>query len=266
MKTNVRRKFIVANWKMHTTSFEAQQLVKGIINGFATPDHVTVIICPPFPYLPIVGDMLRGSRILLGAQNMYPESEGAFTGEVSPTMLLDLNCKYVIVGHSERRHKLGESDAFINRKVTCALTSGLQVILCVGETLKERQSGQTEAVLDRQLSTGLAGVTPETLANVSVAYEPVWAIGNNEHHATPQEAHDTHVLIRNKLGQMLGVTWAEKLTVSYGGSVEPGNAAEFLGKDGIDGVLIGGASLKADEFLAIINAGICETEAELEST
>jgi len=136
MKTNVRRKFIVANWKMHTTSFEAQQLVKGIINGFATPDHVTVIICPPFPYLPIVGDMLRGSRILLGAQNMYPESEGALTGEVSPTMLLDLNCKYVIVGHSERRHRLGESDAFINRKVTCALTSGLQVILCVGETLK----------------------------------------------------------------------------------------------------------------------------------
>ena len=266
MKTNVRRKFIVANWKMHTTSFEAQQLVKGIINGFATPDHVTVIICPPFPYLPIVGDMLRGSRILLGAQNMYPESEGAFTGEVSPTMLLDLNSKYVIVGHSERRHKLGESDAFINRKVTCALTSGLQVILCVGETLKERQSGQTEAVLDRQLSTGLAGITPETLANVSVAYEPVWAIGNDEHHATPQEAHDTHVLIRNKLGQMLGATWAEKLTVSYGGSVEPGNAAEFLGKDGIDGVLIGGASLKADEFLAIINAGICETEAELQST
>jgi triosephosphate isomerase len=266
MKTNVRRKFIVANWKMHTTSFEAQQLVKCIINGFATPDHVTVIICPPFPYLPIVGDMLRGSRILLGAQNMYPESEGAFTGEVSPTMLLDLNCKYVIVGHSERRHKLGESDAFINRKVTCALTSGLQVILCVGETLKERQSGQTEAVLDRQLSTGLAGITPETLANVSVAYEPVWAIGNDEHHATPQEAHDTHMLIRNKLGQMLGATWAEKLTVSYGGSVEPGNAAEFLGKDGIDGVLIGGASLKADEFLAIINAGICETEAELQST
>ena len=266
MKVNARQKFVVANWKMHTNSFEAQQLVKGIINSFPTSDHVTVIICPPFPYLPIVGDMLRGSRIMLGAQNMYPESEGAFTGEVSPTMLLDLNCKCVIVGHSERRHRLGESDAFINRKVTCALTSGLQVILCVGETLEQRQSGQTEAVLDRQLSTGLAGVTPERLANLSVAYEPVWAIGNDEHHATPKEAHDTHVLIRKKLSQMLGATWSEKLTVYYGGSVEPGNAAEFLGEDGIDGVLIGGASLKADEFLAIINAGICKSRAELQST
>jgi len=201
---------------------------------------------------------------VLGAQNVYPEAEGAFTGEVSPTMLLDLDCKYVIVGHSERRHKLGESDAFINRKVTCALALGLDVILCVGETLEQRQGGTTEVVLDRQLSTGLAGVTPGMLSHLSVAYEPVWAIGNDEHHATPQQAHDTHLLIRKRLSQMLGTTEAEELTVHYGGSVEPENAAAFLGQPGIDGVLIGGASLKADEFLAIVNAGIRETEAEMQ--
>jgi len=181
-------------------------------------------------------------------------------------MLLDLDCKYVIVGHSERRHKLGESDSFINRKVVCALASGLDVILCVGETLEQRQGGQTESVLDRQLSTGLAGVRPEVLSHLSVAYEPVWAIGNDEHHATPQQAHDTHLLIREKLSQMIGATWSEELTVYYGGSVEPGNAAAFLGQEGIDGVLIGGASLKADEFLAIVNAGILETEAEMQRT
>ena len=265
MKTEIRQKFIVGNWKMHTTSFEAQQLAKGIVDGLAAPDHVTVVLCPPFPYLPIVGDMLRGSRVALGAQNVYPETEGAFTGEVSPNMLLDLDCKYVIVGHSERRHKLGESDAFINRKVKCALDSGLDVILCVGETLEQRQGGRTEAVLDHQLSTGLDGVSPDMLSHLSVAYEPVWAIGNDEHHATPQQAHDTHVLIRKKLTQILGATWSEELSVHYGGSVEPGNAAAFLGQDGIDGVLIGGASLKADEFLAIVNAGICETKAEMQT-
>jgi triosephosphate isomerase (TIM) len=263
MRTEIRQKFVVGNWKMHTTSSEAQQLAQGIVNGFAAPDHVTVVLCPPFPYLPIVGEMLRGSRVALGAQNVYPETEGAFTGEVSPTMLLDLDCKYVIVGHSERRHKLGESDAFINRKVTCALASGLDVILCVGETLEERQSGRTESVLDRQLSSGLAGVKPEILSHLSVAYEPVWAIGNDEHHATPQQAHDVHLLIRRKLSELCGETWAQKMTVQYGGSVEPKNAAAFLGQPGIDGVLIGGASLKAAEFLAIVQAGILETQAEM---
>lgn len=263
MKTEIRQKFIVGNWKMHTTSLEAQQLAKGIVDGFAAPDHVTVVLCPPFPYIPIVGDMLRGSRVVLGAQNVYPEAEGAFTGEVSPNMLLDLDCKYVIVGHSERRHKLGESDAFINRKVKCALVSGLDVILCVGETLEQRQGGRTEAVLDHQLSTGLAGIPPEVLSHFSVAYEPVWAIGNDEHHATPQQAHDVHLLIRWRLSQLCGETLAQKMTIQYGGSVEPENAAAFLGQPGIDGVLIGGASLNADDFLAIVHAGIIETQSEM---
>jgi triosephosphate isomerase len=266
MTTPLRQKFVVANWKMHTTTLEAQQLAKGVVDGLGVPDHVTVILCPPFPYLGIVGDILKGSRVALGAQNMYPEADGAFTGEVSPTMLLDLGCKYVILGHSERRHKLGESDAFINEKVKCALVAGLDAIVCVGETLKEREAKQTEEVLDRQLSKGLAGVPPAALSHLSIAYEPVWAIGNGEHHATPQQAHDAHVLIRRKLSQICGEAWAQKLAVQYGGSVEPENAAAFLGQHGVDGVLIGGASLKADEFLAIVNAGVGEVRAEMQPT
>jgi triosephosphate isomerase len=249
---------------MHTTASEAQQLAKGVVDGLNGPDHVTVILCPPFPYLGIVGDMLKGSCVALGAQNMYPAADGAFTGEVSPAMLLDLGCKYVILGHSERRHKLDESDEFINDKVKCALAVGLSVILCVGETLEERTQRRTEEVLDRQLSTGLAGVPPDALSHLSIAYEPVWAIGNGVHHATPQQAHDAHLLIRRKLSEICGETWAQKLTVQYGGSVEPNNAAAFLGQHGIDGVLIGGASLKADEFLAIVNAGIIEVCAEMQ--
>jgi len=185
MKTHRREKFIVGNWKMHTTALEAQQLAKSVTNGLVAADHVTVILCPPFPYLALVGDMLKGSQVALGAQNMYPQADGAFTGEVSPTMLLDLGCQYVILGHSERRHKLGESDHFIHEKVVCALAAGLNVILCIGETLEQRKSKQTEAVLDRQLSTGLAGVQGEALSHLTIAYEPVWAIGNDEHHATP---------------------------------------------------------------------------------
>jgi triosephosphate isomerase len=264
MKTHIRQKFVGGNWKMHTTAFEAEQLAKGVIDGLAPTDHVTVILCPPFPYLALVGDMLKGSNVVLGAQNMYPETEGAFTGEVSPTMLLDLGCTYVILGHSERRHKLGESDEFINRKVACALAAGLEVILCVGETLEQRKSKLTESVLDRQLSTGLGGVPNEALSRLSIAYEPVWAIGNEEHHATPKEAHDAQLLIRRKLSQICGETWAQEMTVQYGGSVEPANAAAFLGQHGIDGVLIGGASLRADEFLAIARAALNEIQAEMQ--
>jgi triosephosphate isomerase len=179
-------------------------------------------------------------------------------------MLLDLGCRYVILGHSERRHKLGESDEFISQKVVCGLAAGLDVILCVGETLEQRNSKQTEAVLDRQLSTGLAGAEGEALSRLSIAYEPVWAIGNDEHHATPKQAHDVHLLIRHKLAQICGETWAGKMTVQYGGSVEPKNAAAFLGEPGVDGVLIGGASLKADEFLAIAKAAMSEIQAELQ--
>ena len=262
MTKHIRQKYIVANWKMHTTSFEAEQLAKGVIDGFGTADSVIVILCPPFPYLALVGDMLKGSRVALGAQNMYPEAEGAFTGEVSPTMLLDLGCKYVILGHSERRHKMGESDAFINKKVKCALAAGLDVILCVGETLEQRKAKQTEALLDSQLCKDLVGVPPEAISRLSVAYEPVWAIGDPEHHATPQQAQDAHTIIRRQFSKRFGETMAHQLIVQYGGSVEPENAAGFLSRNGVDGALIGGASLKADTFLAIVQAGISESRAD----
>jgi triosephosphate isomerase len=265
MKTRARQKFVVGNWKMHENAFGAQQLTRGVIDGLGVADDVTVILCPPFPYLSLVGDLLKGSQVALGAQNMYPEAEGAFTGEVSPTMLLDLGCRYVILGHSERRHKLGESDEFINQKVTCALAAGLEVILCVGETLEQRNAQTTEAVLDHQLSAGLADVPAETLSHLSIAYEPVWAIGNDEHHATPGQAHDVHLLIRRKLGQICGEAWAQKMTVQYGGSVEPTNAAAFLGQSGIDGVLIGGASLNANKFLAIVQAAASEIPAGMQT-
>jgi triosephosphate isomerase len=264
LKTHTREKFIVGNWKMHTTAFEAKQLAKGIIDGFDGADGVTVILCPPFPYLALVGDMLKGTQIALGAQNMYPDKEGAFTGEVSPSMLLDLGCKYVILGHSERRHILGESDSFINQKVECALAAGLDAILCVGETLAQREAKHTEAVLDSQLSQGLANVPPEFLSRLSIAYEPVWAIGNALHHETPEHAHDALLLIRKQLSHICGEVRAQKMTVQYGGSVEPENASAYFGQHGVDGVLIGGASLKADTFLAIVHAAIAESVAEMQ--
>jgi triosephosphate isomerase len=263
MNSHRRQKFVVGNWKMHTTATEAEQLAKGIIDGFDGADGVTVVLCPPFPYLALVGDMLKGTQIALGAQNMYPDEAGAFTGEVSPTMLLDLGCRYVILGHSERRHKLGESDAFINQKVECALAAGLDAILCVGETLEQRNAKQTEAVLDGQLSQGLANVPPEFLSRLSIAYEPVWAIGNALHHETPQQAHDALLLIRRKLSQICGESRSQQMTVQYGGSVEPESASAYFGQQGIDGVLIGGASLKADKFLAIVHAAMAQTLAEM---
>jgi triosephosphate isomerase len=251
----MRQKLIVGNWKMHTTAAAAKQLAGDVVDGLCGDDCDGVVICPPFPYLALVGEILAGSRVALGAQNLYPEKEGAFTGEVSPTMLLDLGCKYVILGHSERRHKLGESDAFINQKVRIALAVGLDVILCVGETQDERTADQTEAVLDRQLSLGVAGVTADTLPRLSVAYEPVWAIGNLAHHATPQQAQDAHAGIRRRFARVFGEPAAAALVISYGGSVEPENAAAFLSRPGVDGALVGGASLHAEPFLGIVRAG-----------
>jgi triosephosphate isomerase len=256
----MRQKFVVGNWKMYTTSAAAGRLAKAIVDGTRVEDRVSVAVCPPFPYLALVGEILKGSRVALGAQNLYPEKEGAFTGEVSPTMLLDLGCKYVILGHSERRHKLGESDTFINQKVRVALAAGLEVILCVGETLDERKTEQIQAVLDRQLIQGLAGLSAGTLTRLSIAYEPLWTIGKLGHHATPQQAQQAHAVIRHRFGQMFDEKSAQALTIQYGGSVKPENAAGLLSQPGVDGALIGGASLIADQFLAIVGAGICEPQ------
>jgi len=261
MIDDIRKKTIVGNWKMHTTFVDARDLAQGIVDGLIDEEGVFIILCPPFPYLAVVGETLKDTRIALGAQNMYPEKEGAFTGEVSPAMLLDLGCKYVILGHSERRHKLGESDAFINEKVKVALAAGLDVILCVGETLEERKSGKTEALLGRQLGLGLENVPSDTLRRVSIAYEPVWAIGNADHHATPQQAEDAHAMLRTRFGQIFGEDAAKEVSIQYGGSVVPDDAAALLNRPGIDGALIGGASLIVNDFLAIARSAIAENQA-----
>ena len=258
----MRQKFVVGNWKMHTTAVEAGQLAKAVVDGVADEDRVVVVICPPFPYLAHVGAIVKGSRVALGAQNLYPEKEGAFTGEVSPGMLLDVGCKYVILGHSERRHKLGESDAFINQKVRVALAAGLNVILCVGETQDQRRANQTEALLGRQLTQGLAGISTDSLSRLSIAYEPVWAIGNLSHHATPEQAQEAHEFIRHRFSQIFDDKSAQTIAIQYGGSVKPDNAADFLSRPGVDGALIGGSSLHADQFLAIVRAAIADTQSD----
>jgi triosephosphate isomerase len=251
----MRKPFVAGNWKMYTTAATAQQLAATVVQGLGKEDRVTVAICPPFPYLSRVAEVVRGSPVALGAQNLYPEKEGAFTGEVSPTMLVDVGCQYVILGHSERRHKLGENDAFINRKVKAALATALRVILCVGETIEQRQANQTEAVLDSQLAGSLASLSVADMARLVIAYEPVWAIGTG-HNATPEQAQQAHTFIRRRIAEKFGEETARVLLIQYGGSVKPDNAATQLRQPDVDGALVGGASLKADQFLAIVRAAL----------
>jgi triosephosphate isomerase len=251
----MRQKFVAGNWKMYTTSATALQLANAVVKGVGGETRVRVAVCPPAPYLIPVGDVLRGSPVALGGQNAYAEKEGAFTGEVSPVMLADVGCKYVILGHSERRHKLGETDAFINRKVNAALAAGLQVILCLGETLAERQGNRTETVLDTQLTGSLAGLDATSLAKVVLAYEPVWAIGTGQN-ATPEQAQQAHAFIRSRIAAKFGDATAKALVIQYGGSVKPDNAASLFHQPDVDGGLIGGASLNADQFLVIVRAAL----------
>jgi triosephosphate isomerase len=251
----MRKKFVAGNWKMFTTAQTARELAAAVVQGVGSDDRVHVALCPPFPYLLTVAEVLRGSKVALGGQNLYPEKEGAFTGEVSPTMLMDAGCRYVILGHSERRHKLGETDTFINRKVHAALNAGLHVILCVGETLEERQANLAEAVFARQVLGSLASITNEEMLRITLAYEPVWAIGTG-HNATPEQAQRAHSNIRAKIGQVWNEQVAKAMTIQYGGSVKPDNAASLIQNPDVDGALVGGASLKADQFLGIVRAGI----------
>jgi triosephosphate isomerase len=242
---------------LHTTAATARQLASSVVRGLGAESRVQVAVCPPFPYLALVGDVLRGSPVTLGAQNLYPENGGAFTGEVSTAMLVDLGCKYVILGHSERRRKpeLGESGPFINRKIHAALASGLHAILCLGETLEERQSGQTQAVLRAQLAESLAGLDRSRMARVVLAYEPVWAIGTG-HNATPDQAQQVHAFLRQWVRDTFGEETAAALLIMDGGSVKPDNAAALLRQPDVDGALVGGASLNADTFLAIVRAAV----------
>ncbi len=249
----MRKPFIAGNWKMFTTAATAQQLAAAVAAGVGRDDRVDVAVCPPYPYLSQVAQSLRGSSVELGAQNVYCEKEGAFTGEVSPAMLLEVGCRYVIIGHSERRHVLGEADLLINRKVHAALAAGLRVILCLGETLQEREDNRTDAILHFQMSADLAGVPVASLAQVVIAYEPVWAIGTGRT-ATPEQAQSAHAFLRRRLREHYGEETARQVPIQYGGSVKPDNAASLLRQPDVDGALVGGASLKADQFLAIVRA------------
>lgn len=247
-----RKLFVVGNWKMNTTLQSGTALAAEIAQGLSgiSPD-VEVGICPPSVYLLPVAEKIRGSRVQLGGQNVCAEKPGAYTGELAIEMLLDAGCQWVILGHSERRQFFGDTDVVINKKVIAALERGLKVIFCFGELLEDRQTGKTEAVLESQLVNGLKGLTAEQMSRVVLAYEPVWAIGTGVT-ATPDQAEETHAFIRGWLGKAFGSTVAAATIIQYGGSVKADNAKELLAKPNIDGALVGGASLKSDQFLAII--------------
>ncbi len=245
----MRQVLIAGNWKMNGSRSSIRELLDGVKAGAGDVKSAELAVCAPFPYLADVQEQLTGSAISWGAQNLSTEEKGAFTGETSAAMLLDFGCKYVIVGHSERRSLYGEDDALVAQKFAVARKAGLKPILCVGETLEERESDVTEEVVARQLDAVIALEGAGALADGVIAYEPVWAIGTGKT-ATPDQAQAVHAFIRAKLaGVDAGV--ADKVQILYGGSMNPGNAAELLAMADIDGGLIGGASLKADDFLAI---------------
>lgn len=247
----MRRKFVAGNWKMHGNLVDNDALLTGILAGIGDV-RAEVAVCVPFPYLAQTKAKLAGTKIAWGAQNLSQHAKGAYTGEVSALMLNDFECKYVIVGHSERRALYGESDAIVAEKYAAAQTAGLVPILCVGETLDEREAGITEQVVGRQLDAILSKSGVISLANAVIAYEPVWAIGTGKT-ATPEQAQAVHAFIRAKI-RTLDAEVAEHLVILYGGSVKATNAAELFAQPDIDGGLIGGASLNAEEFLAICRA------------
>lgn len=238
---------------MNLTREAGIALAREIVAGISGKQQADVAVCPPFVYLDAVQAALKGSSIGLGAQNMYHEKEGAFTGETSAAMLLDVGCNYVILGHSERRHVLGETDEQINKKVLAALAAKLIPIVCVGETLAEREGGQTQSVIHRQFTASLAGLSAEQMTQSVIAYEPVWAIGTGRN-ATPQQAEEVHADLRRLIESRYNSQVASSVRIQYGGSVKPENAGELLSQPNIDGALVGGASLKAASFLGIVAA------------
>ena len=257
----MRPLFIAGNWKMNpATSAEARALAEAVKGGVGDETRVRVALCPPSVFLHAIDDVLVGSPIGLGGQNMHAKPDGAYTGELSGSMLVDAGCTHVILGHSERRHGMGETDAMVNLKLVAALAVKLIPIVCIGETLEERESGRTESVVGTQLDGSLAGIDPEAIAGVVLAYEPVWAIGTGKT-ASPDQAQDVHRFIRGRLTERFGPAIAGRVVVQYGGSVKPDNAADLLARPDIDGALVGGASLKASDFLGIIQAGQTVTAA-----
>jgi triosephosphate isomerase len=243
------RKLIAGNWKMNTDRAAAIKLARGVVDRAGSHANVDLLVCPPSVYLVPVSEIVKGTKVALGAQNMYHEANGAFTGEISAAMLTDIGCSHVILGHSERRHILKETDADVNKKTLAALAAGLVPIVCVGELLAERESGETAAVIRRQFEGSLANVPAEQIEKVVIAYEPVWAIGTGKV-ATPEQAEEVHAELR----ELLRKHYNEKssgVRILYGGSVRPSNAKDLLSQPNIDGALIGGASLNPDDFLGI---------------
>ncbi|MBI5609465.1 MAG: triose-phosphate isomerase [Deltaproteobacteria bacterium] len=248
-----RTPIVGGNWKMNLTLGEAEALASEVRHRLGSYPGAQTVIFPPFPYLQAAASRLGDSPIGLGAQDLWYEGKGAFTGAVSATMLTSVGCKWVLIGHSERRHAFGESDEVIAKKLRAALHAGLKPVLCVGETLQERQAGQTFAVCGRQLRTALSGLPRAELEHLVVAYEPVWAIGTGLV-ATPEQAQEVHADIRERVGDLLGMDFAGKLRIQYGGSVKSSTAAGLMSQPDVDGLLVGGASLQAEEFAAIVRA------------
>jgi triosephosphate isomerase len=247
----MRKPFIAGNWKMNLERKSALGLVAAVRDRVASREDIDVAVFPPFVYLDEVARALAGSPVRVGAQNCCDEASGAFTGEVSAAMILDVGADMVILGHSERRHVYGESDELVHRKVVTALEAGLDVILCVGETLEERRDQRTEKVVGAQLRAGLAGVEARSMTRITIAYEPVWAIGTGQN-ATPAQAGEVHAYLRGVLSGMYAENVAESVRIQYGGSVKPNNVRELMAVPEVDGCLVGGASIQADTFLPLL--------------
>ncbi|MDQ7053785.1 MAG: triose-phosphate isomerase [candidate division KSB1 bacterium] len=249
----MRKKIIAGNWKMHKTPAEALQLVNELKVKTVNIEKVDMVVCPPYLAILTVRAVLKETPIRVGAQNLFWENEGAYTGEISAPMLVDAGCTYVIIGHSERRQYFHETDETINRKIKKALEFRLKPIFCIGETLEQREAGQTFTVLKTQLDGGLQDIDASAMQNIIIAYEPVWAIGTGRN-ATPEQAQEAHQFIRSSLAEKFGRPIADELRIQYGGSVKPENVEALLSQPDVDGALVGGASLKADSFAKIIEA------------
>ena len=250
----MRKKIVAGNWKMNTLPAEGVELAKNIVAGRGEVcSCVNFIVCPPFTHLSTVAEALKGSDVALGAQDCATEAKGAYTGEVSAKMIASLGVEYVILGHSERRQYFGETDAIINAKIKKAIAAGITPIFCIGETKDERLGGILEPVLEIQIKGGLKDLTPEEVANLVIAYEPVWAIGTGLT-ATSKEAQEAHAFIRKVISDVFGADTAAKVRIQYGGSVKPENVVELMAQPDIDGALVGGASLKPDSFAALVTS------------
>lgn len=251
----MRKKVVAGNWKMHKLAEEANAFINEVKTQLKMNDHVEAIICAPFPFLASLVEKAKGTDIKIGAQNMHFEESGAYTGEVSPSMLKDLGVTHVIIGHSERREYFNETDDMVNRKLHAAFKHGLIPILCVGETLAQREANETLTHIEDQVNEALNGLSDEQIAQTIIAYEPIWAIGTGKT-ATSQDANDICLHIRQVVEKRTSLDVAEQVVIQYGGSVKPSNIEELLAESDIDGALVGGASLEVDSFVQLVEAGL----------